>query len=341
MTPPKKSKSTSDATASNSVSKQYPSSGESESEREDNFVTEIDQSPASDVAGRDAHHSLSPFNPKNVLLEKDDIERIFRRYGVDIPIHDVNWYRKALTHRSYCTRKNENFLQGNTSRPEGCLPLQEDSNECLEFLGDAVLGAVVGSYLKERYPDENEGFLTRMRTKLVNGNMLSEMCKMAGLQSFIIISRQIEDNNGRKSKNILEDCFEAFIGAIFEDAERDMQFNRARDWLEAFIEEHIDFTDLITQHNSHKDLLCKYFQHAFHCMPRFHEVDPQASSSMSENSNNTTDAMMIDCNAGKSQFTVCVKNKDNVVVGKGTSNTKKGAENAAARKALVYFGQLR
>jgi ribonuclease-3 len=253
-------------------------------------------------------------------LEREDLERIFQRYGVDIPVRDVNWYRKALTHRSYCTRKNENFLQGNTTRPEGCLPLQEDSNECLEFLGDAVLGAVVGAYLKERYPDENEGFLTRMRTKLVNGEMLSRMCKMAGLERYIIISRQIEENNGRSSKNVLEDCFEAFIGAVFEDAPRDQQFNMAREWLEAFIEEHIDFTELVTQHGSHKDTLCKYFQHAFNCMPRFVDIDDSITGA---------------------HFTVCVKNKENAVVGKGTGATKKMAENAASKKALVYFGVIR
>lgn len=279
--------------------------------------------------------SNSPFNPKNLLLQTEDVRAIFQRYGRDIPVRDVNWYRKALTHRSYCTRKNENFLQGNTKCPEGCLPLQEESNECLEFLGDAVLGAVVGAYLKERYPDENEGFLTRMRTKLVNGNMLSDMCKMAGLDKFIILSRQIEENNGRKSKNILEDCFEAFIGAIFEDGERDAQFNRARDWLEAFIEEHIDFTELITQQSSYKDALCKYFQHAFHCMPRFIDVEAPPPATHDEPSESPS------CSTDACEYTVCIKNKDNVVVGKGSGRTKKAAENAAARRALAYFGQLK
>jgi ribonuclease-3 len=179
---------------------------------------------------------------------------------------------------------------------------------------------VVGAYLKERYPDENEGFLTRMRTKLVNGEMLSRMCKMAGLERYIIISRQIEENNGRSSKNVLEDCFEAFIGAVFEDAPRDQQFNMAREWLEAFIEEHIDFTELVTQHGSHKDTLCKYFQHAFNCMPRFVDIDDSITGA---------------------HFTVCVKNKENAVVGKGTGATKKMAENAASKKALVYFGVIR
>lgn len=318
--------------------------------------------------GNQASHAISsspsssPFNPRNRLLERADLESIFRATGVHLPIQDVNWYRKALTHKSYCTRKNENFLEGNTQCPEGCLPLQEESNECLEFLGDAVLGAVVGAYLKARYPDENEGFLTRMRTKLVNGTMLSEMCKMAGLDKFIIISHQIEENNGRYSKNILEDCFEAFIGAVFEDGPREAQFNRARDWLEAFIEMHIDFTELITQHSSHKDVLCKYFQHAFNCMPRFvdlsapsvgvdqHHARHEGGAAAAQRGGGeggdpgaatktpSTDTMTSTC---LSTYVVCVKNKDNVVVGKGSGTTKKAAENAASTKALLYYGQLR
>lgn len=264
----------------------------------------------------------SPFNPHNVLLQREDVESLFRRYGVShLRIRDLNWYRKALTHRSYCTRKNENFLQGNRVCPPGCLPLQEDSNECLEYLGDAVLGAVVGAYLKERYPDENEGFLTRMRTKLVNGNMLADLCRASGLARFIVISRQIEEKGGRSSKNILEDAFEAFIGAVFEDAERDQQFNAARDWLEGFLERTVDFAELITQHASHKDALCKHFQHAFGCMPRF--LDSAVEGGGGE----------------EGACTVCVLSREGAVVGKATAPTKKLAENEASRKALIYFGQ--
>ena len=106
---------------------------------------------------------LLPYNPLNILVQKSDILNLTKNFK------DINLYRKAFVHKSYCTRKNENFLNGNINCPPGCLPLQEDSNERLEFLGDSILNMVVADYLFERYPDENEGFLTRMRTKLVNG----------------------------------------------------------------------------------------------------------------------------------------------------------------------------
>jgi len=65
-------------------------------------------------------------------------------------VNNINIYRRAFVHKSYCRRKNENFLNGNVNCPPDCLPLQEESNERLEFLGDAILNMVVGLYVFER-----------------------------------------------------------------------------------------------------------------------------------------------------------------------------------------------
>ena len=99
------------------------------------------------------------------------------------------------------------------------MPLQENSNERLEFLGDSILNLTVARYVFDRYPDDNEGFLTNMRTKLVNGKMLAFLGEKIGLQNHVVISKQIESNRGRSNKNVLEDAFEALIGAIFLDNE--------------------------------------------------------------------------------------------------------------------------
>ena len=103
-------------------------------------------------------------------------------------------------------------------KPEGALELFEYNNETLNFSWDAVISTVVARYLLERFHGENEGFLTKMRTKLVNGEMLGNLAKKLGFGNIIIISRHIEDKcNGRTNPNILEDSFEAFIGAMFLD----------------------------------------------------------------------------------------------------------------------------
>lgn len=262
----------------------------------------------------------TPFNCANVLLDVAHVEALLRKYGCG-DARDINMYRKALTHRSYCTRKNENFVEGNLRCPPGCIPLQEESNERLEFLGDAVLNLVVAGYLFERFPDENEGFLTKMRTKLVNGDMLADLCDLTGLAAFMIISRQIEENGGRKNRKLLEDTFEAFLGALHID----LGFDVARSFIVNFIEDNVDLTDLVKQQNNHKDALGKYFQHAYNCLPRYVDMSLPPH----------TDA------AGNKVFTVCVRDRDDTTIATARSHTKKNAENEAARKALMFYGQLK
>lgn len=254
----------------------------------------------------------TPYNPKNELLPKEFVESKLKAYGVTQTLQSIELYRCATVHRSYCTRKNENFVDGNLSCPTDCLPLQEESNERLEFLGDSVLSVVVAGYLFERYPDSNEGFLTKMRTKIVNGKMLATLCKYLGLQKYILMSHQIEQSGGREMLNILEDAFEAWLGAMYMD----MGYTCVQEWLISFLEEHLDFIDLIRTNTNYKDQILKHYQHTYGYVPRFYEIDI------------TTDG-----NNHKT-FKVCLKDKYDHVVSIGTGSCKKEAENAAALKAL-------
>lgn len=259
----------------------------------------------------DTTNSL-PFNESNVLMLEDDVRAVLEKYEVSNGIRDLGLYRCAMVHKSYCTRKNENFVEGNTECPSNCLPLQEESNERLEFLGDSVLGVAIGSYLFERYPTENEGFLTRMRTKLVNGKMLAKLCKLVGLHKFILISKQIEDNDGRNISNILEDAFEAFLAAIYLDH----GFEQAKDWIINVVEEHLDFADLVRQNHNYKDQILKYFQQNHGYIPRFYEVNV-------ENHHN------------HKVFKVCLKDANDNIISIGQGASKKEAENDAAKAALA------
>lgn len=254
---------------------------------------------------------LVPFNPQNVLLTKEVAESFLKKYDVQHHINNIDIYRCAMVHKSYCTRKNENFLEGNVSCPVDCIPLQEESHERLEFLGDSVLGKVVAAYLFERFPDESEGFLTRTRTKLVNGKMLANLCKKVGLTPYILLSIQIEESGGRTMTNILEDTFEAFIGAIF----RDLGDDAAYDWITNVIEEHIDLADLIRQNNNYKDMLLKYMQQNMGFVPRFYEKDNEIVNN-------------------QKVYQVHLKGQNNEIISIGTGSNKKEAENDAAKKAL-------
>ena len=87
------------------------------------------------------------------------------------------------------------------------------NNERLEFLGDAILDAIVSDYLYEKYPFEAEGFLTEMRSKIVNGEKLQELATLIHLDSFITVN----NISPRGKTRVFEDAFEAFIGAIYLD----------------------------------------------------------------------------------------------------------------------------
>lgn len=261
-----------------------------------------------------------PYNPKNKLLSNEDLTSLLRDNGITMDFHDLNLYRMAFVQKSYCTRKNENFINGNTKCPSSCLALQECSNERLEFLGDSVLNLIVANYLYERFPESEEGFLTRIRTKLVNGKMLAVLSDKIGLQRYVMISKQIEDNGGRKNQKILEDTFEAFLGALFLDFKED-GFAVSHDFIVNILEDNIDFSELITSHHNYKDMLLKHFQHTHNYLPKFYELNI-------ENKQN-----------GK-EYTICIKNKENMVISTGIGPSKKQAECQASYNALLYYGVL-
>lgn len=261
-----------------------------------------------------------PYNNQNKLVDEAYINKTLTDYGVNVSIKNMALYRTAFVHRSYCTRKNENFVNGNTNCPDDCLPLQEESNERLEFLGDAVINLIVARYLFARYPDENEGFLTKIRTKLVNGTMLASFGEQIELNRFIQISKQIEENNGRLNKKILEDCFEAFVGAMFLDNEPN-GYDVAETWLITLIEETIDFSELVMSNNNYKDVFLKFYQHTHNFLPRFFEM----------NSENTIKGKI---------YHVCVKDQNNCIISTGSGPSKKHAENDCAKNALTYLGQM-
>jgi ribonuclease III len=108
----------------------------------------------------------------------------------------------ALTHRSYV---NEN-------------PGTKEDNERLEFLGDAVLGFIIGELLYQLYPEMNEAQLTRLRSRLVDEQQLGQLGVQLGLGEIVRLGRGAEKDRGRENIALLADTFEATIGAYLLDA---------------------------------------------------------------------------------------------------------------------------
>jgi ribonuclease-3 len=258
-----------------------------------------------------------PFNPSNVIISESDVSTLLSDYSCNHIVKNINIFRCAMVHRSYCTRKNETVAEGNGKCPSDCIPLQDNSNERLEFLGDAVLNLIVGSYLFERYEQENEGFLTKIRTKLVCGQMLSQLAAKIKINKYFIISKQIEDTHGRDNSKILEDMFEALLGALYIDADHNITI--VGDWLMTVIETHVDFTHLILHSDNPKDGVIRHFQHTYGYIPKFEEYNIE----------------FID---GKKQFKVCLRDTTHKIVSIGSGSSKKKAENDCAQ--IFLNGQI-
>jgi dsRNA-specific ribonuclease len=139
--------------------------------------------------------------------------------------------------------------------------------------------------------------------------MLSKLGFTIGLDKYIIISKQIEDNDGRKLFNLIEDCFEAFVGAMFID--NNNVLDKVYGWFINIIETTLDFTELILSNTNYKEMLFKYYQHTYAHIPTFHEST---------------------CANG---FSVIAKNNKNIEIGRGFGKTKKIAENDCVQKTLL------
>lgn len=130
-----------------------------------------------------------------MIITKEEIDTI-----VGTKVGDVELYRRAFTHKSALKKYDI-----------------DSSNETLEFMGDSVLGFVITRFLFDKFEKNQEGFLTRARTKLVRGKTLSDIALNLGLYNWILMDDKGMRNGWNKNPNILEDVFEALIGAIYLD----------------------------------------------------------------------------------------------------------------------------
>jgi ribonuclease-3 len=162
------------------------------------------------------YYGLLRFTPKekltNLRLEANNSNQFeylrqerkkFLEDHLEIPIKNFKFFEEALIHRSYL-----HLL------PKG----EYNSNERLEFLGDAVLGLVVTDYLFHKYPNLLEGDLTKIRSWLVNKHSLSFVARNLELDKLILVSFSTAKTLERAGESILSDALEAIIAAIYLDS---------------------------------------------------------------------------------------------------------------------------
>lgn len=203
-------------------------------------------------------------------------------------VKHLPYYQLAFTHRS----TNDVIVE---------------SNERLEFLGDAVLGAVIAEYLFKRYPYQPEGYLTELRSRMVRRDSLNEVAMKMSLNKLIQYNRQ---DRGLKGSNIFGNALEALIGAVYLD----QGYARTRRFiLNNLVKNYLDMSVLESTDTNYKNRLLSWAQRSGRQVV-YEDLDDRSTGS-------------------RRVFAVAVK-LDDVVVATGTGYTKKEASQNGSLKAI-------
>jgi ribonuclease III len=223
---------------------------------------------------------FNPWNANNKDITQDAVVRILRAYGWKGKLTNFEIFQKACIHKSYVNRPEEWAEQSTqvmeiAPRPEGVLDLKKEDNEELEFGGDSILDSIVALYLLESFPGEGEGFMTKLKTRIVNNKTLGELAKKMGFGQWLIISRHVEEVcNGRNNLRMLGSMLEAWIGALYyHEGKGGRGYEQAQKWFITIMEKYIDFDSLIREDNNFKDQLLRWYQERYHQPPKYKEVD--------------------------------------------------------------------
>lgn len=224
--------------------------------------------------------------------ELKDLEKVL---GFVISPEHLTLFNRALSHRSIVDNDKYDSIA---------------TYERLEFLGDAVLDLIVTEILFDKYPQENEGFLTKMRAKIVRADTLYELARELELNKYLVIGNRAIGQGIESSKSVLSDVYEALTAAIYVS----YGYERAFEFVSRSLENYIDFDDIVTNIDNHKSLLMEYSQSEKLELPRY-----EILSETGPGHNKT--------------FHVAVYIGDDKY-GEGEGKSKKNAEQMAAKRAL-------
>jgi len=280
--------------------------------------------------------SFRNLNPKNKTISQEWIDKIFNKLEIDVKINNLKLFQRAFVHTSYVTPDEKMLTEDKMTFPdpeelksykfiktEEMVPLQELSYESLEFLGDSILNSIVVSYIHRRYRKEKEGeqgFLTDLKNKLIRGTLLCILAKKLKFNSYIMISRNQEIL--RLNDSVLEDVFEAFIGALFIDqGEKGHAYGLCQQFIVTLMEKYLDFGQIIHRRDNYKAQLLEYYHsHFYGADPKYDLISKYGP---------TYDRI----------FRCAVLNIDGIRIATGEGTKKTYAEQEAAKNALKYFGE--
>lgn len=232
--------------------------------------------------------------PIRVFLSEDKklfiaLKNIFGFYPGNIFL-----YKLAFRHRSQAIELNNGTRM---------------SNERLEYLGDAILSAIVADYLFRMFPYKGEGFLTEMRSRIVSRSQLNNLSQKIGIDKLIVTN----SDNTHVFRSMKGDAFEALVGAIYLD--KGYSFTR-RIIIEKVIQQHFNVEELQNTNTNYKSQLIEWAQREKHLVE---------FSTLNE------------VGHGYNKQYVVEAKVNGQTIGKGRDYSIKGAEQDAAMKALLQL----
>lgn len=214
-----------------------------------------------------------------------------------IKFNEISLLERALTHRSYL---NENRSV-------------ENSNERLEFLGDAVLELIVSEYLYSRYPNREEGDLTSFRSAIVRTESLADASRELNYGKYLRMAKGEEESGGGEKDYILANTFEAVLGSIYID----QGFDKCKELVNRVLISKIDNIVKNRLDIDNKTKIQELAQAKFKLTPTYQVVEEHGPDH-------------------DKTFVVIVKIGDKTI-GRGKGGSKQKAEEAAAEKGVEYI----
>jgi len=287
-------------------------------------------------------------NIHNKLITKDIIEGLVNKYasGTTIQVKSLELFQQAFIHKDLCSEKN-NF---NDPADEDCVMSTSSfseyggrSNERLEFIGDSIVGAVVAEYLFDTFPHKDEGFLTRIRSKIVRKEKMAYYADQLNFREYLLLSSHLERIHSRENPRLMEDIFESFIGSLYKD----QSFEVCKSFIHGILKHFINLNELVTINDNFKDSLLRYFQSQKWNYPIYSPASTSITTTATATTTTATSGRKKNC------FEIVIKlNKsflthikfdgpsegDDYIIGYGKASTKKQAEQLASKDALIRLG---
>lgn len=196
----------------------------------------------------------APKNSPNRQLPPERVKELKELIKqIKVPFHNLLLLNTAFTHKSFLNETDMNY----------------EDNERLEFLGDSALSLVVSSYLFQKFPADKEGKLSKVKSRIVSGAVLSKIAIELGLSKYLLLGKGEKASGGETNRSNLENVLEALLGAIYLENGIDAVANFILPHVEHIIENDLH------SYKDHQTALQEFCQKKFKKLPNYEFISEE------------------------------------------------------------------